>query len=67
MADKWTADHSLKFDGIYLSSNGQLMFVINDGTQKRVLSYEEAMDTDMRGVCNFLSAKMKQKLAVQQL
>uniref|UniRef100_A0A183CPM5 Beta-amylase n=1 Tax=Globodera pallida TaxID=36090 RepID=A0A183CPM5_GLOPA len=68
-ADKWM-EPSLKFDGIYLNSNGHLLFVINedaDGKQKRVLSYEEAMYTDMRGVCKFLSAKMQQKLAVQQL
>uniref|UniRef100_A0A183CCI7 Profilin n=1 Tax=Globodera pallida TaxID=36090 RepID=A0A183CCI7_GLOPA len=70
MADKWM-EHSLKFDGIYLNSNGQLMFVTNedaDGKKKRVLSHEEAIDTDMRGVCKIcVRKKCSKKLAVQQL
>uniref|UniRef100_A0A183C1I5 Profilin n=1 Tax=Globodera pallida TaxID=36090 RepID=A0A183C1I5_GLOPA len=65
-ADKWTG-HSLNFDGVYLTSDGQLVFVIGDedGTQKRMLSYEEAIHTDMGGVCDFLFAKMQQKLAMK--
>uniref|UniRef100_A0A914HUY0 Secreted protein n=1 Tax=Globodera rostochiensis TaxID=31243 RepID=A0A914HUY0_GLORO len=54
-----TSLHALLFDGIYVSDDGEMKFVVRHEDEIRSLTYKEVKETDPRGLCDYLIGKVK--------